>query len=149
MAENKRISRELNKREVTKRPSSWNPANTLPVPQEEDNKVFRWIRKAMLGVSDPTNFSKKQREGWEPVRAEDYPELKLSIDEDAKNSGLIEVGGLILCRMPKEFADQRAKYYGQHAHQQMEAVDSNFMKENDPRMPLFKERNSKVSFGKG
>jgi len=149
MADNQRISRDLQTREQTARKRTWMPVNTLPVPQEQDGYQFRWIRKSMAGVSDATNVSKKQREGWEPVRAEDYPELKLSIDQDAKNSGLVEVGGLILCKMPVEMVQQRNDHYNQHARQQMESVDNSFMRENDPRMPLFKERNTKVSFGKG
>ena len=60
-----------------------------------------------------------------------------------------EMGGLVLCKIPKEFMRQRAEYYQQQADTQMNSIDNNFMRENDPRMPLFKERSSKVSFGKG
>jgi hypothetical protein len=31
----------------------------------------------------------------------------------------------------------------------MDAVDNNLMRQNDPRMPLFNEKKSTVSFGKG
>jgi len=30
----------------------------------------------------------------------------------------------------------------------MDSVDNNFMRESDPRMPLFNERKSKVTFGR-
>jgi hypothetical protein len=55
----------------------------------------------------------------------------------------------LLCKTPAEFIDQRNAYYGQQADQQMQSVDNSYMRESDPRMPLFKERSSKVTFGKG
>ena len=51
--------------------------------------------------------------------------------------------------MPEEFVEQRTDYYAKIAKANMEAVDNNFMRESDPRMPLFKEGKTKVSFGKG
>ena len=103
----------------------------------------------MLGQEDPTNVSKKRREGWEPVRAEDHPELVLYLDQNARDSGLVEVGGLILCKMPTEMIRQRNEYYAKATQQQADAVDNSFMRENDPRMPLYREKNSKVTFGSG
>ena len=103
----------------------------------------------MLGQEDPTNVSKKRREGWEPVRSEDHPELSLYLDQNARTSGLVEVGGLILCKIPSEMVQQRNQYYAKATQQQADAVDNNFMRENDPRMPLYKEKNSKVTFGSG
>jgi hypothetical protein len=62
----------------------------------------------------------------------------------------IEIGGLLLCKTPVEFTEQRDAHFGKIASSQMDSVDNNFMRENDPRMPLFKERQTKVSaFGKG
>jgi hypothetical protein len=61
----------------------------------------------------------------------------------------VEIGGLLLCKTPVEFTEQRDAHYRQLAGQQMDSVDNNFMRESDPRMPLFKERSTKVSFGKG
>jgi len=146
---NQKISRELNTREQSKRNEPWKPANTLPVLQPEDGWTFRWIRKSILGTSDPTNVSKKRREGWEFCRAEDHKDLLMSIDPDATNSGLIEVGGLILCKIPTEIKESRDNYYKENNRKQLESVDNNWMRENDPRMTKFSEKNTKVSFGKG
>jgi len=55
----------------------------------------------------------------------------------------------LLCRIPEEFIKQRDDYYAQQNRAQMESVDNNFMKNSDPRMPLFAERKSTISFGKG
>lgn len=145
----KRTSRSLETREQEARPMTWKPASTLPVPLEQEGYKFRWIRRSMLGQEDPTNVSKKRREGWEPVRAEDHPELVLYLDQNARDSGLVEVGGLILCKMPSEMIRQRNDYYAKATQQQADAVDNSFMRENDPRMPLYREKNSKVTFGSG
>jgi hypothetical protein len=61
----------------------------------------------------------------------------------------IEVGGLMLCKTPAELVEQRNKYYRTQAENQMVSVDNNFMRENDPRMPLFRERRTEVTFGRG
>mgnify|MGYP006284691991 FL=1 len=143
------VSREHDNREATARKKQWAPASLLPEPDPEEGVSFRWIRKSMLGTNDPTNFSRKVREGWETCRLEDHPELKLHVDEDAKASGLVEIGGLILCKMPTEMIEQRNDYYRRSSEAQVESVDNNFMRENDPRMPLFHDRKSKVSFGRG
>ncbi len=144
-----RTPRELQNRETDSRPKLWQPADLLPAPTPQPGFEFRWVRKSMLGVDDPTNTSRSFREGWEPCRLEDHPELALSVDRDAKNSGLVEVGGLILCKMPEEMALARSAHYQNAAQHQQDAVDNNLMRENDPRMPLFKDSKSSVSFGRG
>lgn len=89
------------------------------------------------------------REGWEPVRIEEQPQFRLMVDPTSRFQGNIEVAGLLLCKCPEEIVAQRKTYYERLTRQQMEAVDNNFMKENDPRMPLFRERKSTQSFGRG
>jgi hypothetical protein len=122
----------------------------LPTPDPEDGYTFRWVRNSTFGVDDPSNFSRKSREGWETCRIEDHTEMKLSVSAGAAASGLIEVGGLVLCKMPTDLVVQRDAYYQKHGQAQMESVDNSFMRENDPRMPtLFKDRDSRVTFGKG
>lgn len=128
-----------------KRPEAWKPPEMLPMPDERDGWTHRWVRTAMNGDADPTNISARLREGWEPCKSKDYPELKVPLTE----KGNVEVGGLMLCRIPVEFMQQRAEYYGTQNKQQIQSVDNNFMRENDPRMPLFKERETKITFGNG
>ena len=147
--EAKPLNREQSTREETARKKAWAPASLLPEPTPEDGMAFRWIRKSMLGINDPTNFSRKTREGWETCRLEDHPEMALMVDKDAQSSGLIEIGGLILCKMPQEFVDQRTEYNQNRNNAQVQSVDNSFMRENDPRMPLFNDKKSSVSFGKG
>jgi hypothetical protein len=103
----------------------------------------------MMGQSDPTNSSAKFREGWEPVKAENHPELMYQADPNTRFKGNVEIGGLLLCKAPEEMAQQRDSYYRNVTQSQMEAVDNNFMRTSDERMPLFSERKSAVSFGKG
>ena len=95
------------------------------------------------------NLSGRRREGFEPVKAEDYPELMTHASIDGQFKGSIEIGGLVLCRAPKENMQQRSTHYAQLNSSQMESVDNNYLKESDSRMPMFKERSTKVTFGKG
>ena len=149
MEKSARPSRDLNTREVMERPKQWMPPKLLPDPNPEEGYAFRWIRIASLGKDDPTNYSSKLAEGWEPVKASDHPEIRLFNATAAKFPDSIEVGGLLLCKTPVEFTEQRDAYYRQQAEAQMNSVDNTFMRENDPRMPMFKERKSTVTFGKG
>ena len=121
------------------------PPSTLPVPTPQPGYSFRWIATAVLGQADPSNVSKKMREGWEPVRAEDHPELQLSPNQN----GNVELGGLMLCKMPTERVDARNQYYENHAQAQMDSVDNSFLRNNDPRMPMFSEKRSTTSKGSG
>jgi hypothetical protein len=136
-------------READERPRRWLPPQLLPEPEPEEGWVFRWIRLSTLNNPDPINISSKLREGWEPVKAITQPKLRVFSVPDSRFPDCIEIGGLLLCKTPKEFAEQRDEYYRNQANSQMTSVDNNFMRENDPRMPLFNERRSNVTFGKG
>lgn len=149
MAEQNRNNREVESREQSSRPKKWMPAQLLPDPNPEPGYAFRWIRLSTLNSADPMNISAKLREGWEPVKASEHPEIKLYSAGTNRFPDSIEVGGLLLCKTPVEFVEQRNEYYSAQAESQMSSVDNNYMRESDPRMPLFKERSSKVTFGKG
>ena len=149
MAEN-RLSRDLETREKAERPKMWRPPELLPNPNPEPGYAFRWIRVSTLNNPDPMNVSSKFREGWEPVKASEHPEIQLmAIGEKPRFPDSIEIGGLLLCKTPKEFVEQRNSYYQRQTDGQMQSVDNAFMRENDPRMPVFKERRSEVKFGRG
>ncbi len=150
MADN-RSSRESENRENLVRKKAWAPPETLPPPAPQDGWSFRWIRTSMMGQADPTNTSAKLREGWEPCKAEDHPELMYQADPNSRFKGNIEIGGLLLCKAPTEMMQQRDEYYRQQAQNQMESVDNSFMREKDGRsnMSLFNDKKSSVSFGKG
>jgi len=148
MAEN-RLTRELDTRVETKRPESWAPAGGLPEPERQPGYAYRWIRVAALEQSDAKNVSAKFREGWEPVRVEEQPSLRFLADPNSRFKDNIEVGGLLLCKIPTEFMAQRRKHFANMNRAQIESVDNNYMRENDPRMPLLRESRSSTSFGKG
>lgn len=148
MAEN-RINRELESREKTTRKKAWQRPEVLPAPNPEPGYEFRWIRVSSLGNVDATNVSSKLREGWEPVKATDHPEITLVTIENDKFKDNVVIGGLLLCKAPAELVTERNDYYQQQARAQMHSVDNNLMRENDPRMPIFNDRKSKVTFGNG
>lgn len=146
MAEtNTRTPRTLEARDKTTR-YVYTPASALPDPTPEPGMVYRWIATHVLGEAQNTNVSTKMREGWEPVKAVDHPELML---EGNAKTGNVELGGLMLCKMPRERAQARDEYYARQAQAQMESVDNSFMRNNDPRMPLFADRKSSTSRGGG
>lgn len=144
-----RLSRELETRKAAYRPEAWRPPETLPMPDKRPGWEHRYIRLSTLGTADPSNISSKMREGYEPCKAEEYPELMMHAATEGRFKGGIEVGGLLLCRIPEEFMQQRARYYEQQSKSQVDSVDNNFLRENDPRMPLFSEKKTKVTFGSG
>jgi hypothetical protein len=150
MAENTRTPRELETRAKAERPKKWMPPTLLPDPTPEPGYEFRWIRLSTLGNNDPGNISSKLREGYEPVKLSDHPEISI-VGEDTKGrfADTIQIGGLMLCKIPQEFVAQRDAYYQKQADSQMQSVDNSFMRENDPRMPLFRERQTQVKFGRG
>lgn len=137
-----RLSRELESRQKATRPV-YRPPNALPDPIPAPGFVYRWVATSVLGQSQSTNVSTKLREGWVPVKASDHPELHM----EANPNGNVEIGGLLLCKMPREMAEARAEYYANQAQNQMESVDNHFMRNNDPRMPLFADRKSSSSRG--
>jgi len=122
------------------------PPSLLPDPTPEPGYVYRWIATHIAGQADPTNVSKKMREGWEPVKAVDHPELMLAGSE---KTGNVEIGGLMLCKMSAELARSRDEYYQKQAQAQADSVDNHFMRNNDARMPLFSEKKSTVERGFG
>jgi hypothetical protein len=149
MAENRK-PREVETRQQEMRPQQWKPPELLPEPDKQSGFAYRWIRVATLNTADPRNLSAKLREGWEPVRVEEQPKFALLIDPQSRYKDNIEIGGLLLCKTPIEFVDQRNEYYSNQAEAQMDAVDNTLMRQNDPRMPLFNERKTEISrFGRG
>ena len=144
-----RLDRDTVTRELTQRPKQWQQPELLPEPDQQPGYAYRWVRTSTLGTADPRNISSKTREGWEPVRIEEQPRFALLIDPDSRFKDNIEIGGLLLCRIPEEFLVQRAEYYDAQNKANMESVDNSFMKDNDPRMKKFSERTTKVTFGSG
>ena len=143
------LARELETRTALERPKSWQPASSLPEPDKQPGYTYRWVRVSIQGKADQPNLSAKLREGWEPVGIEEQPQFKMMIDPNSRFKDNIEVAGLLLCKIPEEFMAQRKSYYETKNRDQIESVNNNFMRENDPRMPLFREGKSTTSFGKG
>lgn len=136
-------------REQAERPKVWQPASTLPEPDKQPGYTYRWVRVSTLGQNDARNISAAFREGWEPVAIGEQPQFKFLVDPDSRFKDNIEVAGLLLCKIPDEFMEQRREYIDRQTRAQNESVDNNFMRENDVRMPLFAEKRTKTSFGSG
>ena len=147
MAEN-RLQRDTQTRDTSARPKQWAPAELLPEPDKQPGYAYRWIRTSTLNAADPRNLSAKLREGWEPVNVSEQPKMQLLVDPTSRFRDNIEIGGLLLCKTPIEFIEQRNEHFNRQTQAQTEAVDNNLMRQSDPRMPLFNERKSSTSFGR-
>jgi hypothetical protein len=144
-----KLTRELETRAVQERPKQWMQPELLPEPDKQPGYNYRWIRVSTMNSADPRNLSAKLREGWEPVPVEEQPKFRLLADPNSRFKDNIEVGGLLLCKTPTEFVQQRNEHFAKVTQSQTDAVDNSFMRQSDARMPLFQERKSSTSFGKG
>ena len=148
-----RTPREIESREASQRIQSWENPSNLPNPTPQEGWVFRYIRTSLLGNADNPNVSRKLREGWQPCRLEDHPELQIHMmDHNSEWSakGNVEIGGQLLCKMPEEKAKARDEYFANLAESQMESVDNTYFKDQDSRMATKQvfERKSRTTFGK-
>jgi len=142
-----RKNREIDTREV-KETKQWAPPSLLPEVKQQPGWAYRWVRVSLANEADNLNVSSRMREGWEPVKHSEHPEVNLPRNPNSQYADAIEIGGLLLCKMPQEMVDQRNTYFREKAEAQEKAVDNNLMRQNDPRMPLFSDKKSTTSFGK-
>jgi hypothetical protein len=148
MEKDKNTSRANQTRSKSERPKVWVPPSSLDAPPAPDGFRYRWIRAEVVGYQDTKNITSRLREGYELVRAEevenasDYPVL-----DEGKYKGVIGVGGLLLAKVPVEIAKQRQDYMTRRHEDRNEAVENDLMKEQDNRMPINVERQSRVTFG--
>ena len=143
-----RSARDSESRENAERVQQWRPGSALDAPEPPLGFKHRWIRESVMEYDDKTNVHKKRQEGWELVRAEEYPDYVGPVIDEGRNAGTIGVGGLILARIPVELVEQRNNHFNTVAQNQMDAVDRDWMRENNALMPkLAPQRKSSVSFG--
>ena len=145
--EDKKTSRASQTRSETERPKVWTPPSSLDAPPAPDGFRHRWIRAESLGFQDSKNISGRLRSGYELVRADEYKDQDYPVVQDGKYKGIIGVGGLVRARVPEEIAKQRTDYYARQHKGQNEAVENDLLKEQDSRMPINVERQSRVTFG--
>ena len=99
MADN-RIPRDSQTREQNARPTSWKRPGILPDPIKMDGYDYRWVRVSITGSADARNISSRLGEGWTAVSIEEQPQMKFFIDPNSRFKDNIEIGGLLLCKMP-------------------------------------------------
>lgn len=142
-----RTPRTLETRQHSERKRDWVPSSILPDPEPQDGWVFKWCRSETRNQSDHRNLQKRLREGWETVRAEDHPEMMTDVGL-AQKTGLIEVGGLILCKMPAEMVEQRRKYFADRTRAITDAAEDNYLRDSDERMRKVAEKRRQTVFGR-
>ena len=144
--ENK-TSRAAVTRSKTERPKEYKPPSSLDAPPAPDGFRHRWIRAESMGFNDTKNIHGRLRSGYELVRADEYDSDTYPTVLDGKYAGVIGVGGLLLARIPEELAQSRMDYQRRQTDGQDEAVESDLLRDQDKRMPIKIDRNSKQTFG--
>ena len=140
-------SRESETREKTSRRKPWAPPSSLDAPPAPAGFVHRWIRAESVGQMDQKNVSARLREGWEFVRADEYPDVSWPSIDQGRYNGVIAVGGLMLARIPEETVNERNAYFHQLTKDKDEAISNDPLKDQHPSMPISSERSTRVSFG--
>ncbi len=140
---NERTSRAEDTRDKKSRAKmTFVPTGLLPEIEPDPDYIYRWVRISSRGMSDNPNVNARMREGWVPVKSEEMPGIQQYPDPQSSFPGMIEHGGLLLCKISKEIIVARNEYFAKKARQQIESVNNNLMRENDRRMPLFRESRS-------
>jgi len=144
---NKLPSRESEIRSKRERPKVWTPPSQLDAPPAPNGFKHRWVRAESVGQMDQKNVSARLREGWEFVRADEYPDMERPQIDTGRYEGVIAVGGLMLARIPNEIVEQRKEYFAKQTQDKDDAIANDPMKDQHPSMPISKERSSRVTFG--
>ena len=144
--ENK-TSRAAVTRSKTERPKEYKPPSSLDAPPAPDGFRHRWIRAESMGFNDSKNIHGRLRSGYELVRADEYKDTDYPVVIDGKYAGVIGVGGLLLARIPEELAQSRMDYQTKQTEGQDESVETDLLRDQDKRMPIKIDRNSKHTFG--
>ena len=147
MTKDKKTSRAAETRTKTERPKEYKPPSSLDAPPAPNGFRHRWIRAESLGFNDTKNIHGRLRSGYELVRADEYKDSDYPIVTDGKYAGIIGVGGLLLARIPEELAQQRIDYQKSLSEGQDEAIENDLLRDQDKRMPIKIDRNSKQTFG--
>ena len=147
MTNEKRTSRASQTREKQSKPKVWTPPSSLDAPPAPTGFQHRWLRAESLGFNDTKNIQGRLRSGYELVRSDEYPDSDYPVVEDGKYKGVIGVGGLLLAKVPVEIAQQRQNYMADRHKDRNEAIENDLMKEQDKRMPINIDRQSRVTFG--
>ena len=145
--EDKVTSRAAETRTKTERPKEYKPPSSLDAPPAPDGFRHRWIRAESMGFNDTKNIHGRLRSGYELVRADEYDSNTYPAVLDGKYAGVIGVGGLLLARIPEELAQQRMDYQRKQTEGQDEAIENDLLRDQDKRMPISVDRNSKHTFG--
>ena len=145
--DNIKTSRASQTREKSEKKKVWSPPSSLDAPTAPDGYRHRWIRAETLGYNDTKNVAASLREGYELVRADEYPDGDFPTLNDGKFAGVIQVGGLLLARIPEEIAKQIEAYYDRQTKEKEEAINNDLMKEKQSGMKFSSESNSRVTFG--
>lgn len=122
---NMRAPRITESRETQTRAYVYQPPSTLPETIYSPDWVYRWLSESIVGLPDP-NLRNRLEDQWQIVPFEERdkvlsnPGSVLSLSEN--KTGKITIGSLVLARMSRVRAENRAAYYDQKVRDQVTGV---------------------------
>lgn len=123
----------------------WTHAASLDAPPPRPGFVQRWIRVTLEGDDDPTNVSRKFRDGWRPRLASTVPpgSTPPSISS-GRFAGCIGVEGMLLCERPEKMAAKHAAAINEKTRRITEGIEAELQAQSHPNMAISQMRSSQV-----
>ncbi len=119
-----------------RKPFVYRPPGELPETiKNHPDWTARWVRFRMSqGQSDPTNISKKMRDGFRFVPFEQRSEVLTDPDSvmQTAGSGNVEIGDVVLMRRPRYISAARSEYYAQVTRDQIRGAKNEVKKAEIP-----------------
>ena len=141
--------RKIETREKKARKRGWVPPSSLEAPEPPEGFHHRWVRAEFRGEADEKNILGRLRSGYEFVNISEYPGRNdLPSIQEGKYKGVIGVGGLLLMRCPIEVKEDRDAYFQRKTDDQKASIENDLMKQEHPSMPISKDRQSRVEYGR-
>jgi hypothetical protein len=144
---NSRTLRSAEERQSEQREMEWAPARLLPDPNPVNGIDFRYVRVSSGGTVDNMNHSQALRDGWEPVKAEECPELGMIISDVGSASGNIVLGGMMLCKRPSHIGDKIKEKAAHESRVQVDSIDRGYLSDQNSAMKKFSDKQTRVQFG--
>jgi hypothetical protein len=129
-------------------PSAYKPPSVLEVPEGlPEGFTYRWLRVRIRNEDDTRNIFRRQREGFEYVKAEEAPGYIGPSHKEGAFAGVIGQTDLVLARIPDEIAQDRRDYYTAQTAGQNESIELELKREAHKVAPIQRSVKQTVSGG--
>lgn len=141
-----RTPRASETREKSVRQTEYRKGTTLPEFEPRDGWAFKWVRTSVNDVKDDKTFQARLYEGYEPVGVDEFPEL--AHETRFSKSGLVERGGLVLCKIPQAVVDDRNRQLANVTKDRLDSAEDSYMRDADERAKRLFTKKREAVFGR-